>query len=201
MRAITETPQEKKANLIIEEAEKRARMVQADNSENVENLERKVVRFSLSEEEYAIDAHFIHSIKDTEQDNLTVFAVPGVPNYIVGVINLRGEIISVINLKDFFALPDEKQESITKIIIVECEDVNVRVGFLVDSVHGIADFPVAEIQPALSTIEKITSDYLDGEYYQAQNSTNENSTVIGIIDIKAVLMSEIEQRLDENEQY
>ena len=201
MRAITETPQEKKANLIIEEAEKRARMVQADNSENVENLERKVVRFSLSEEEYAIDAHFIHSIKDTEQDNLTIFAVPGVPNYIVGVINLRGEIISVINLKDFFALPDEKQESITKIIIVECEDVNVRVGFLVDSVHGIADFPVAEIQPALSTIEKIKSDYLDGEYYQAQNSTNENSTVIGIIDIKAVLMSEIEQRLDENEQY
>ena len=201
MRAITETPQEKKANLIIEEAEKRARMVQADNSENVENLERKVVRFSLSEEEYAIDAHFIHSIKDTEQDNLTIFAVPGVPNYIVGVINLRGEIISVINLKDFFALPDEKQESITKIIIVECEDVNVRVGFLVDSIHGIADFPVAEIQPALSTIEKIKLDYLDGEYYQAQNSTNENSTVIGIIDIKAVLMSEIEQRLDENEQY
>ena len=199
MRAITETPQEKKANLIIEEAEKRARMVQADNSENVENLERKVVRFSLSEEEYAIDAHFIHSIKDTEQDNLTIFAVPGVPNYIVGVINLRGEIISVINLKVFFTLPDEKKKSITKIIIVECEDV--RVGFLVDSVHGIADFPVAEIQPALSTIEKITSDYLDGEYYQAQNSTNENSTVIGIIDIKAVLMSEIEQRLDENEQY
>ena len=199
MRAITETPQEKKANLIIEEAEKRARMVQTDDSENVENLERKVVRFSLSEEEYAIDAHFIHSIKDTEQDNLTVFAVPGVPNYIVGVINLRGEIISVINLKVFFTLPDEKKKSITKIIIVECEDV--RVGFLVDSVHGIADFPVAEIQPALATIEKIKSDYLDGEYYQAQNSTNENSTVIGIIDIKAVLMSEIEQRLDENEQY
>ena len=199
MRAITETPQEKKANLIIEEAEKRARMVQTDDSENVENLERKVVRFSLSEEEYAIDAHFIHSIKDTEQDNLTVFAVPGVPNYIVGVINLRGEIISVINLKVFFTLPDEKKKSITKIIIVECEDV--RVGFLVDSVHGIADFPVAEIQPALATIEKIKSDYLDGEYYQAQNSTNENSTVIGIIDIETVLMSEIEQRLDENEQY
>ena len=187
MRAITETPQEKKANLIIEEAEKRARTIQGDNSENVENRERKVVRFSLSEEEYAIDAHFIHSIKDTEQDNLTIFAVPGVPNYIVGVINLRGEIISVINLKVFFTLPDEKKKSITKIIIVECEDVNVRVGFLVDSVHGIADFPVAEIQPALSTIEKIKSDYLDGEYYQAQNSTNENATVIGIIDIEAVL--------------
>ena len=199
MRAITETPQEKKANLIIEEAEKRARTIQVDNSENVENRERKVVRFSLSEEEYAIDARFIHSIKDIEQDNLTIFPVPGVPNYIVGVINLRGEIISVINLKVFFTLPDENNKGITKIIIVDCEDI--RVGFLVDSVHGIADFPVAEIQPALSTIEKIKADYLDGEYYQAQNSTNENSTVIGIIDIETVLMSEIEKRLDENEQY
>lgn len=188
-----QTHQSKKAELIIEAAENRASAAQKNVGENVGNQERKVVRFTLSQEEYAIDAHFIHSIRDTEQDNLTIFSLPGVPEYIVGVINLRGEIISVINLKVFFSLPNENQGEITKIIIVECADM--RVGFLVDSVHGIADFPLSDIQSSMSTIEKIKSDYLDGEYFQAEDSTNSNATVIGIIDIEAVLTAEMEQRL------
>ena len=193
MNETNQTTHSKKAELIIEAAENRASAARDNVDERLRNQERKVVRFSLSKEEYAIDAHFIHSIRDTEQDNLTIFPLPGVPDYIVGLINLRGEIISVINLKVFFSLHSENQSEITKIIIVECADM--RVGFLVDSVHGIADFPLADIQTSLSTIEKIKSDYLDGEYFQAQDSTNSEATVIGIIDIETVLTAEMEQRL------
>ena len=193
MNETNQTTHSKKAELIIEAAENRASAARDSVDESLRNQERKVVRFSLSKEEYAIDAHFIHSIRDTEQDNLTIFPLPGVPDYIVGLINLRGEIISVINLKVFFSLHSENQSEITKIIIVECADM--RVGFLVDSVHGIADFPLADIQTSLSTIEKIKSDYLDGEYFQAQDSTNSEATVIGIIDIETVLTAEMEQRL------
>ena len=193
MNETNQTTHSKKAELIIEAAENRASAARDNVDESLRNQERKVVRFSLSKEEYAIDAHFIHSIRDTEQDNLTIFPLPGVPDYIVGLINLRGEIISVINLKVFFSLHSENQSEITKIIIVECADM--RVGFLVDSVHGIADFPLADIQTSLSTIEKIKSDYLDGEYFQAQDSTNSEATVIGIIDIETVLTAEMEQRL------
>ena len=193
MNETNQTTHSKKAELIIEAAENRASAARDNVDERLRNQERKVVRFSLSKEEYAIDAHFIHSIRDTEQDNLTIFPLPGVPDYIVGLINLRGEIISVINLKVFFSLHSENQSEITKIIIVECADM--RVGFLVDSVHGIADFPLADIQTSLSTIEKIKSDYLDGEYFQAQDSTNSEATVIGIIDIETVITAEMEQRL------
>ena len=193
MNETNQTTHSKKAELIIEAAENRASAARGNVDESLSNQERKVVRFSLSKEEYAIDAHFIHSFRDTEQDNLTIFPLPGVPDYIVGLINLRGEIISVINLKVFFSLPNENQGEITKIIIVECADM--RVGFLVDSVHGIADFPLSDIKSSMSTIEKIKSDYLDGEYFQAEDSTNSNATVIGIIDIEAVLTAEMEQRL------
>ena len=161
---------------------------------------RKLVMFFLGEEQYAIDAVYIKSVNE-EKQWMRIYPIPCVPRYLLGVINLRSSIISVLDLCDYFGLPTSEIDEFTRIMVVDPalgknEEGQLKVGFLVDKVEKIIDVSQDEIQPALTTIEKVTAEYIEGETHYLDKTTGEK-TLIGIIDVENVLVAEMNSRLGE----
>ncbi|HHZ93028.1 TPA: hypothetical protein EYN65_21495, partial [Candidatus Poribacteria bacterium] len=124
------------------------------------------------------------------------------------VINLRSEIISILDLRDYLGLPISEMDDGTRIMVVNIEkrDLQLVVGLLVDKVEDIIKVDLSDIQVALTTIEKVTAEYIEGEflssaiidvetYYEDRDS--EEETLIGIIDVESVLEAEMNSRLVE----
>ncbi|MBP8083190.1 MAG: purine-binding chemotaxis protein CheW [Spirochaetes bacterium] len=80
---------------------------------------------------------------------IEITPLPGMPEYITGVLNLRGSVVPVINLRKKFGLDDLEYSADTAIVIVEsCVDgITTIAGALVDSVRGVATFNESEIEP------------------------------------------------------
>ena len=159
---------------------------------------RKLVMFFLGEEQYAIDAVYIKSVNE-EKQWMRIYPLPCVPRYLLGVINLRSSIIPVLDLCDYFGLPTSEIDEFTRIMVVDPalgknEEGQLKVGFLVDKVEKIIDVSQDEIQPALTTIEKVTAEYIEGETHYLDETTGEK-TLIGIIDVENVLVAEMNSRL------
>ena len=115
-----------------------------------------VVEFRIAHEIYALELkriRIIHPLK-----SLTF--IPGTPDFIRGVINLRGEIISVVDLKVFFDLPDQEFTNLAQVIILASDEMEF--GILADEVLGIAEIPKNDIQPSLPTLTGVRADYLKG---------------------------------------
>ena len=161
---------------------------------------RTLVRFFLGEEQYAIDAEYIKSVNEQDQWS-RIYPIPCVPRYLLGVINLRSSIISVLDLCDYFGLPTSEIDEFTRIMVVDPalgknEEGQLVVGFLVDKVENIIRVSQDGIQPALTTIEKVTAEYIEGETHYLDETTGEE-TLIGIIDVENVLVAEMNSRLGE----
>lgn len=100
------------------------------------------VTFSLAEETYAIDVLQVQEVlKVTE-----IAPVPGVPNYILGIINLRGDVVTVIDGRRRMGLPDHQPTDQSRIVIIDVDNQNV--GILVDSVAEVVQIASKDIDPA-----------------------------------------------------
>ncbi len=121
------------------------------NGESVEILE-----FSLAYENYGIETSFVREVYPLK----TFTPLPGIPPFVPGIVNVRGQIFSVIDLKKFFDLPDKGLSDLNKVIIVHGS--TIEFGLLADSIAGIRSIPVSEIQPSLPTLTGIRQDYLRG---------------------------------------
>ena len=187
----------RKTDLILQQAaQERIDSHQEVTTEDV----RTLVRFFLGEEQYAIDAAHIKSVNEQDQWS-RIYPIPCVPRYLLGVINLRSSIISVLDLCDYFGLPTSEIDEFTRIMVVDPalgknEEGQLVVGFLVDKVENIIKVSQDEIQPALTTIEKVTAEYIEGETHYLDETTEEE-TLIGIIDVESVLVAEMNSRLGE----
>lgn len=117
---------------------------------------RQFVEFKLGEEEYGVD---ILQVKTIER-MMPVTRVPKAPSFVEGVINLRGEIVPVIDLKKRFNLPPGQITDNTRIIIVALEDITV--GMIVDSATEVIQLPQEAIEPAPTIAGSIDSNFLDG---------------------------------------
>ena len=120
-----------------------------------ENI-RQFVEFKLGEEEYGVD---ILQVKTIER-MMDITRVPKAPQFVEGVINLRGEIVPVIDLKKRFDLPISQETDNTRIIIVNVDDITV--GMIVDSANEVIQLPQDAIEPAPSIVGGIDSDFLEG---------------------------------------
>ena len=76
------------------------------------------------------------------------------------MINLRGEIRTVIDLKKFFDLPDAGITELNKIILIESGEM--QLGVLADAIRGVCRIPLGDLQPTLPTLTDIRADYLLG---------------------------------------
>ena len=118
--------------------------------------EMKIVAFSLNGKEYAIDVRNVVSIEKMEQ----VTRVPHVPSYVKGVINLRGVITPIIDLRTRFDMEPADYNQNTRIIIVTWEDKEV--GLIVDEANDVINIQEKNIEPQPDVIGNIQQNYITG---------------------------------------
>lgn len=118
---------------------------------------KQMVTFELDKEEYASaigDLREIIKIRD-------IVPIPGAPAFIAGILNVRGQIVVVVDLEKRFSLKREHAMTPLHIIIAEVE--NTVFGILVDEVTGVLRVPISSIKPTPALItSKIHADYLKG---------------------------------------
>lgn len=111
------------------------------HSQGDARMEEQVVIFNLQDQVYGINIESVLEIIRME----SVTRVPGTPDFIEGVINLRGKVIPVMDLSKRFGMPQSRVSSSTRVIIVEAGGVTV--GMVVDAVSEVLRFPVTSIEP------------------------------------------------------
>jgi purine-binding chemotaxis protein CheW len=116
----------------------------------------EVVEFVLAQEHYAVETRHVRDVYPLEQ----LTQVPCTPAFVLGIINLRGEILSVIDIKKFFDLPEKGLTDLNKVIVLE--SANMRFGILADVIVGVNRISVTDIQLSLPTLTGIREEYLKG---------------------------------------
>ena len=125
-------------------------------SEQEDTMEGKYLIYALAGEEYGIHIRNVTEIIGIQ----AITDVPGTPEYVKGVINLRGKVIPVIDVRLRFGLPEKDYEERTCIIVVNIKDVSV--GLIVDSVSEVMDIPDSNIEPPPKVSKSAGTRYLQG---------------------------------------
>ncbi len=112
------------------------------------------VVFRIGKEEYGFDIMKVHVIERYQE----VMEVPNVPQYIEGVINLRGEVLPIYNLRAKFNLPDRAPDNATKIIVAYSN--GMKVGIVVDAVVEILHIDESQIEEMPKLITGIDRRYI-----------------------------------------
>lgn len=112
--------------------------------------------FTLEAEHYAVPARLVREIICLPP----VTRVPDLPDFFKGVINLRGTILPVLDLKLKFGMPGREFVAKTCVIIVELEER--LIGMIVDAVNDVVDLPVETIAASPDFGREINTDYIDG---------------------------------------
>src|SRR5690606_19870298 len=105
------------------------------------STELKVIVFQLKDEECAIPVHQVQSIERM----MHFTRVPKVPSYVKGVMNLRGVVTPIIDLRKRLGIEEMDYNDSTRIIIVNVNDMEV--GLIVDAANDVIDIPEGAIEP------------------------------------------------------
>ena len=116
----------------------------------------KVIVFKLGTEEYGIEVECVQTIERM----LPVTRVPKTYSFVKGVVNLRGVVIPVIDLRGRFSLPETEYTDQTRIIIVTVSEM--QVGFIVDSANDVVDLNENDIETPPEIVGGIKAKYLRG---------------------------------------
>ena len=116
----------------------------------------QLVSFKLGQEEFGIDILKVQEINRMVE----ITKVPQAPYYCEGVINLRGKVIPVIDLRKKFSLESTERDKNTRIIVCDV-DTNV-VGMIVDAVEEVLRIPSSTVEPAPDVVVTVDSDYIRG---------------------------------------
>jgi purine-binding chemotaxis protein CheW len=127
---------------------------------SLSTLVGKYLTFALGDEEYGVPVLKVREI--IKMMDITV--VPQVPAHIKGVINLRGKVIPVVDLRLKFSLAQQDYTERTCIIVVEVvlSTANVMMGVVVDSVSEVLNIASDELQQTPDFGERVTTDYIKG---------------------------------------
>ena len=113
-----------------------------NKAEAVDNIDYKMVSFSLGGKDYGID---IMKVKEIQKVNKFTF-VPNSEPYVRGVFNLRGDIISIIDLRIMFSVSyDENNNDLEDVIVLTVDDK--KIGVIVDSINKVIGIQSSTIQP------------------------------------------------------
>jgi len=116
----------------------------------------EVVEFILANERYGIESGYVREVYPLKDYT----PLPCTPPFVIGLLNVRGRIISVIDIKKFFDMPGKGISDLNKVIIIH--DYNMEFGILADSILGVQEIAVRDIQPPLPTLTGIREEYLRG---------------------------------------
>ncbi|MBN2071771.1 MAG: purine-binding chemotaxis protein CheW [Candidatus Krumholzibacteriota bacterium] len=154
---------------------------------NDENTEKKsilmCVNFKLGEEWYGQDISSIQEVNRVQE----ITDVPGSPEYILGVINIMGNVIPVMDLRKRLGLPDMAMTTKSRVIVVEHEES--LLGLLVDSVHHVIEIPFNMISDTPETAVTKRNKFISG-------IGRLKDKLIFILDIGKIFDEEFKSKID-----
>ncbi|WP_209121945.1 chemotaxis protein CheW [Alkalihalobacillus sp. BA299] len=118
--------------------------------------ELKVIVFQLKDEEYAIEVDYIQSIERMQP----VTRIPRTFSFITGVMNLRGVITPIMDLRKRFGIEAKKSDDATRILVISKDDIEI--GFIVDGANDVIDIPAEKIEPTPEVVGGVEANYLRG---------------------------------------
>lgn len=116
----------------------------------------EVIEFCLGAERYGVEASFVREV--FLLTDLT--RLPCTPPFVLGIINVRGEIVSLIDLRRFFDLPDKGLTDLNKVIVLHSD--SMLFGILADRIVGMRTVLRSELQASLPALTAIPEAYLTG---------------------------------------
>ena len=125
-------------------------------TDNVALADRQLVVFTLGDETYGVDIATVREIIRMQ----AITAVPGTAHFVEGVINLRGTVIPVVDLRKRFRLNEVEHGKETRIVVLNSE--GQEIGVIVDSVAEVLRVSSDAIEPPSSMITTTDSEYLLG---------------------------------------
>lgn len=150
--------------------------VEGESKEIMETFQYIVIR--LGEEQYGIDIRYIDNIVRMQY----ITRVPKMPNYLKGVINLRGEVIPVISLRLKMGLAAGEITRVTRIIIIKTEQEG-NTGVLVDEVREVVTLSENEI-------ERVSRESKDGKPNFINGVGKHNNELISLLDLSSIALEE-----------
>jgi purine-binding chemotaxis protein CheW len=125
-------------------------------NETVTKTEIKVIVFQLKDEEYAIEVDYIQSIERMQP----VTRIPSTYPFVTGVMNLRGVITPIINLRKRFGIVEKEFDEATRILVISKE--GIEIGFIVDGANDVIDIPLEKVEPTPEVVGGVEAEYLRG---------------------------------------
>lgn len=116
----------------------------------------QLVTFTLGSEEYAVDILKVQEINRMKE----ITRVPNSPAYVEGVINLRGKVIPVVNIRKKFGLPEKENDEQSRIMIIDIQGITM--GLVVDSVSEVLRVPSGIVEPTPPMASTISTEFIRG---------------------------------------
>jgi len=165
-------------------------ILEVDESEFEEQQKKKdtirVLAFSLADENYCVDISQVKEVVRIAQ----VTKFPNVPEFVIGAMNLRGEILSLVDIRYFFGLEQTGKTQSTRVVVTDV--IGSLVGIVVDKMKGTLQIEEEAIQPPLATLRGKTSEYTKGQIHFDEN-------ILALLDLEKILKCEEIERLRKGE--
>ncbi|OEU67505.1 MAG: chemotaxis protein CheW [Desulfovibrio sp. S3730MH75] len=139
----------------------------------------QLVTFSIAEEEFGVDILAVQEIIRT----MEITKVPRAPVFVEGVINLRGKVIPIVDLRSKFGLETREHDQSTRIIVIEI--TSMIIGFVVDSVSEVLRIPANTIEPPPPVVSGLESEYISG---------------VGKLEDRLLILLDLDRLLSDDEQ-
>lgn len=136
--------------------EQKAAMLAREGQTPVEADSLELVEFLLANQRYAIESRWVREVCPLREYT----PLPGVPPFVFGLVNIRGRILSVVDIKKFFAMPDIGLSDLNKIILV-ADDI-LEFGLLADVIVGVRRLAAHAIGPPPPGISGIPPEFVTG---------------------------------------
>lgn len=157
-------------------------------AEETSSVERQLVALELGNEVYGVDIACIHTVLMPQ----SITVVPKTPEYVKGVMNLRGQILPIIDLRVRFGLPAETHAKM-RIVIVNVEGVTA--GLIVDGVSEVLRLPSSNVEPPSVLLSSVAADCITGIGRAVGEAGSEADTqrLILLLDVYKLLTSSLSE--------
>lgn len=153
-------------------------MAHKEKTEIDKGHELQLVTFHIGDEEFAIDILNIQGINRMVE----ITKVPNSPDFVKGIINLRGQVIPIIDLRIRMGLPQKVYDKDTRFIVVEI--INKTIGFIVDNVNEVLRINSNITEPPPELVKNVRSEFI---------------TAVGKLEDRLLILLDIEKILTDNE--
>jgi purine-binding chemotaxis protein CheW len=161
-------------------------------SEETDDI-NKYITFEIKGNDYGINILFVRDIIGLQR----IMEVPDLPEYIKGIINLRGKIIPVMDVRERFGLELKDYHDRTCIIVIVVSDIHI--GLIVDEVQEVIDININDIEPAITLNKKSSSSFISG-LAKIGDRVKILLDVERLIDKKFEFIADLEEELNKNQE-